>query len=168
MDFKPMKTDEKILIMPGAVVCGDVEVGEGTAFWFNSVCRAEKSPVRIGKYCNIQDNAILHGDKPCTIGDHVSVGHGAIVHGATIGDRVIVGMGAIVLDGARIGSDCLIAAGALVTGKMDAPAGSLIMGNPAAVVKPLNDAQRAQCLSNSELYYKKSLEYRACLMQAEE
>ena len=159
MNFKPVQTDEKVLVMPGAVVCGDVEAGEGTAFWFNSVCRAELRPVRIGKRCNIQDCAVIHNE--CVLGDDVSVGHGAIVHGAVIGSRVIVGMGAVVLDGARIGDDCIIAAGAVVTGKLDAPAGSLIVGSPAAVVKPLSDAQKASCLENSELYYRKSVEYRA-------
>ena len=118
MNFKPIETDENVLVMPGAVVCGDVTVGEGTAFWFNSVCRAELQPIKIGKRCNIQDCAVIHN--LCTLGDDVSVGHGAIVHGATVGDRVIVGMGAIVLDGAKIGDDCIIAAGAVVTGKMDA------------------------------------------------
>ena len=147
----------------GAVVCGDVTVGEGTAFWFNSVCRAELQPIKIGKRCNIQDCAVIHN--LCTLGDDVSVGHGAIVHGATVGDRVIVGMGAIVLDGAKIGDDCIIAAGAVVTGKMDAPAGSLLVGSPAVVAKPLNDKQKASCLENSELYYRKSVEYRAFLAQ---
>mgnify|MGYP003364621447 CR=1 FL=1 len=149
MNFKPIETDENVLVMPGAVVCGDVTVGEGTAFWFNSVCRAELQPIKIGKRCNIQDCAVIHN--LCTLGDDVSVGHGAIVHGATVGDRVIVGMGAIVLDGAKIGDDCIIAAGAVVTGKMDA--------------KPLNDKQKASCLENSELYYRKSVEYRAFLAQ---
>ena len=102
---------------------------------------------------------MIHNE--CVLGDDVSVGHGAIVHGAVIGSRVIVGMGAVVLDGARIGDDCIIAAGAVVTGKLDAPAGSLIVGSPAAVVKPLSDAQKASCLENSELYYRKSVEYRA-------
>ena len=89
MNFKPIETDENVLVMPGAVVCGDVTVGEGTAFWFNSVCRAELQPIKIGKRCNIQDCAVIHN--LCTLGDDVSVGHGAIVHGATVGDRVIVG-----------------------------------------------------------------------------
>ena len=150
MNFKPIETDENVLVMPGAVVCGDVTVGEGTAFWFNSVCHAELQPIKIGKRCNIQDCAVIHN--LCTLGDDVSVGHGAIVHGATVGDRVIVGMGAIVLDGAKIG-------------KMDAPAGSLLVGSPAAVAKPLNDKQKASCLENSELYYRKSVEYRAFLAQ---
>ena len=161
MNFTPITTDDKILVMPGAVVCGDVTVGEGTAFWFNSVCRAELQPVKIGKRCNIQDCAVIHN--LCTLGDDVSVGHGAIVHGATVGDRVIIGMGAIILDGAKIGDDCIIAAGAVVTGKMDAPAGSLIVGSPATVAKELNDKQRESITYNSELYYKKSVEYRAFL-----
>ena len=84
MNFKPIETDENVLVMPGAVVCGDVTVGEGTAFWFNSVCRAELQPIKIGKRCNIQDCAVIHN--LCTLGDDVSVGHGAIVHGATIGE----------------------------------------------------------------------------------
>ena len=163
MNFNRLSTDDKILIMEGAQVLGDVVAGEGTAFWYNSVCRGEMQSVRIGKRCNIQDLALIHNK--VTIGDDVSVGHSAIVHGATIGNRVIVGMGAIVLDGARIGDDCLIAAGALVTGKMDAPAGSLIVGSPAVVAKPLSEQQRALCLGNSELYYRKSMEYRAFLAE---
>ena len=146
MNFKPIETDENVLVMPGAVVCGDVTVGEGTAFWFNSVCRAELQPIKIGKRCNIQDCAVIHN--LCTLGDDVSVGHGAIV-----------------LDGAKIGDDCIIAAGAVVTGKMDAPVGSLLVGSPAVVAKPLNDKQKASCLENSELYYRKSVEYRAFLAQ---
>ena len=163
MNFNRLSTDDKILIMEGAQVLGDVVAGEGTAFWYNSVCRGEMQSVRIGKRCNIQDCAVIHN--LCTLGDDVSVGHGAIVHGAMVGDRVIVGMGAIVLDGAKIGDDCIIAAGAVVTGKMDAPAGSLLVGSPAVVAKPLNDKQKASCLENSELYYRKSVEYRAFLAQ---
>ena len=101
----------------------------------------------------------------------VEVGPGGMVDGNEVkmtvaaGDRVIVGMGAIVLDGAKIGDDCIIAAGAVVTGKMDAPVGSLLVGSPAVVAKPLNDKQKASCLENSELYYRKSVEYRAFLAQ---
>lgn len=159
MNFKPIETDENVLVMPGAVVCGDVTVGEGTAFWFNSVCRAELQPIKIGKRCNIQDCAVIHN--LCTLGDDVSVGHGAIVHGATVGDRVIVGMGATVLDGAVIGNDCIIGAGALVTGKMNAPDGSMILGSPAKVVRELTEKEKASILANAALYLEKSKEYRA-------
>ena len=158
MNFKEYKTDEKVLVMPGAMLCGDVSVGEGTAFWFNSVCRAELHPISIGCRCNVQDLAVIHNR--CTIGDDVSVGHSAIVHGATIGSRVIVGMGAIVLDGAKIGDDCIIGAGAVVTGKMDAPAGSMILGSPAVVKRPLTDKEKESILANSRLYSEKAAEYR--------
>ena len=159
MNFKPIETDENVLVMPGAVVCGDVTVGEGTAFWFNSVCRAELQPIKIGKRCNIQDCAVIHN--LCTLGDDVSVGHGAIVHGATVGDRVIVGMGATVLDGAVIGNDCIIGAGALVTVKMNAPDGSMILGSPAKVVRELTEKEKESILANAALYLEKSKEYRA-------
>ena len=159
MNFKPIETDENVLVMPGAVVCGDVTVGEGTAFWFNSVCRAELQPVKIGKRCNIQDLALIHNK--VTIGDDVSVGHCATVHGATIGNRVIVGMGATVLDGAVIGNDCIIGAGALVTGKMNAPDGSMILGSPAKVVRELTEKEKESILANAALYLEKSKEYRA-------
>ena len=159
MDFRRHESSDKVLIMEGAQVIGDVEAGEGTAFWYNSVCRGEMQSVRIGKRCNIQDLALIHNK--VTIGDDVSVGHSAIVHGATIGDRVIVGMGATVLDGAVIGRECLIGAGALVTGKMNAPDGSLIVGAPAKVVRELTEKERASLVANAELYYQKSLEYRA-------
>lgn len=119
MNFNRIESNDKVLIMEGAQVLGDVVAGEGTAFWYNSVCRGELQSVRIGKRCNIQDLALIHNK--VTIGDDVSVGHSAIVHGATIGDRVIVGMGATILDGAVIGNDCIVGAGALVTGKMNAP-----------------------------------------------
>ena len=159
MDFRRHESSDKVLIMEGAQVIGDVEAGEGTAFWYNSVCRGEMQSVRIGKRCNIQDLALIHNK--VTIGDDVSVGHSAIVHGATIGDRVIIGMGATVLDGAVIGSDCLIGAGALVTGRMNAPDGSLIVGAPAKVVRELTEKERASLVANAELYYQKSLAYRA-------
>lgn len=159
MNFKPLVSNDKVLIMEGAQVLGDVVAGEGTAFWYNSVCRGEMQSVRIGRRCNIQDLALIHNK--VTMGDDVSVGHSAIVHGATIGDRVIVGMGATVLDGAVIGNDCIIGAGALVTGKMNAPDGSMILGAPAKVVRELTEKERESIVSNAALYYEKSLAYRA-------
>ena len=165
MDFRRHESSDKVLIMEGAQVVGDVAAGEGTAFWYNSVCRGELQSVRIGRRCNIQDLALIHNK--VTMGDDVSVGHGAIVHGATIGDRVIVGMGATVLDGAVIGNDCLIGAGALVTGKMNAPDGSLIVGAPAKVARELTEKEKESLVANAELYYQKSLEYRAHQAQEE-
>ncbi len=158
MNFNRLESNDKVLIMEGAQVLGDVVAGEGTVFWYNSVCRGEMQSVRIGKRCNVQDLALIHNK--VTIGDDVSVGHNAVVHGCTIGDRVIVGMGAIVLDGAKIGNDCIIGAGAVVTGKMDAPDGSMIIGSPAIVKRPLTDKEKQSILDNANLYVEKSKEYR--------
>ena len=158
MNFNRLESNDKVLIMEGAQVLGDVVADEGTVFWYNSVCRGEMQSVRIGKRCNVQDLALIHNK--VTIGDDVSIGHNAVVHGCTIGDRVIVGMGAIVLDGAKIGSDCIIGAGAVVTGKMDAPDGSMIIGSPAIVKRELTDKEKQSILDNANLYVEKSKEYR--------
>ena len=154
MNFKKIESSDKVLILEGAKVLGDVEIGEGTSFWYNCVCRAEKHPIKIGKRCNVQDLALIHNR--CVIGDDVSVGHSAIVHGATIGDRVIVGMGAVVLDGAKIGNDCIIGAGAVVT---------MIIGSPARVTRELTDKEKAYILANGEEYLNKSKEYRKFLAE---
>ena len=159
MNFNRLESNDKVLIMEGAQVLGDVVAGEDTVFWYNSVCRGEMHPIRIGKRCNIQDLALVHNQ--VTIGDDVSVGHNAVVHGCTIGDRVIVGMGAIVLDGATIGDDCIIGAGAVVTGKMNAPAGSMILGAPAVVKRALTEEEKKATMDNCRLYEKKAQEYRA-------
>ena len=159
MNFKPIETDENVLVMPGAVVCGDVTVGEGTAFWFNSVCRAELQPIKIGKRCNIQDCAVIHN--LCTLGDDVSVGHGAIVHGCTVGDNTLVGMGAIVLNGAVVGRDCIIAAGALVTQGAVIPDGSMVMGAPGKVRRPLTPEEVASNAAAAAGYRRESQLYKA-------
>ena len=104
---------------------------------------------------------MLHSDKgPTTLGDYVSVGHGAIVHGASVGDNTIVGMGATLLDFAKIGKNCMVGAGSLVTGKMDAPDGSLVLGNPARVVRPLTQEEIADLRANAEHYAEIKERYR--------
>ena len=134
--------DESVVVMDGARVVGNVRMGPGCSVWYNAVVRGEQDVV-IGRDTNVQDNAVIHVSEghPVRIGDGVSIGHGAIVHGCTVGDNTLIGMGAIVLNGARIGDDCIVGAGALVTGKMDAPAGSMILGSPAKVVRPLTEAE---------------------------
>ena len=159
MNFDRHESSDQVLIMEGAQVIGDVEAGEGTAFWYNSVCRGEMQSVRIGKRCNIQDLALIHNK--VTIGDDVSVGHSAIVHGATIGDRVIVGMGATVLDGAVIGSECLIGAGALVTQNMVIPDGSLAFGSPAKIRGTLTDEAIEEIRASAASYRAEAAECRA-------
>ena len=135
MAYKQRETDENVLICPGASVTGEVTLGKGVSVWYNAVLRGDEGAITVGEDTNIQDCAVLHEET--VVGRGCTIGHGAVVHGCTVGDNVLIGMGAIVLNGARIGDDCIVGAGALVTGKMDAPAGSMILGSPAKVVRPL-------------------------------
>lgn len=145
-----MPMEKKAFIAPNATVVGDVELGTDTSIWYGAVLRGDSGKITVGDRTNIQDNCVLH--EQVTLGSGCSIGHGAILHGCTVGDNCVIGMGAIILDGAVIGEGCLVGAGALVTGKMNAPAGSLILGNPAQVVKPLSAEQRAYILKDAENY----------------
>lgn len=126
-------------IAPNATVVGDVTLGDESSIWFNCVLRGDLAPIRIGKQSNVQDGCILHvgAEFPCTLGDRVSLGHGAIVHGATIEDDCLIGMRATVLNGAVVGKGSIVGAGAVVPEKMVIPPGSLVLGLPAKVVKSL-------------------------------
>lgn len=139
MDYKLRRTDGEVLICDGARVCGDVRLAPGVSVWYNAVLRGDEGAISVGEGTNIQDCAVLHEET--RIGAGCTIGHGAVVHGCTVGDNVLIGMGAIVLNGARIGSDSIVGAGSLVTGKLDAPAGSMILGSPAKVVRPLTEAE---------------------------
>lgn len=145
-----MAQRNKAYIAPGAVVVGDVVLEEDVNIWYNAVLRGDSGAIRIGRGTNIQDNCVVHENTQ--IGEYCTVGHGAIVHGCTIGSNTLVGMGAIILTGAVIGENCLIGAGALVTGKMVAPAGSLILGNPARVVKPVTEEQKEEIREDAQNY----------------
>ena len=126
-------------VAPGAFIRGDVTLAEEVSVWYNAVLRADQLSISVGKRSNIQDNAVVHD--ATVIGSHCTVGHGAIIHGCTVGDHCLIGMGAIILSGAVLEEDCLVGAGALVTGKTHAPAGSMLLGNPAKVVKQLTPEQ---------------------------
>jgi len=162
MDLKTMRqTDEDVVIFPGAAVVGDVTFGPDCSVWFNAVLRGDGKPIVLGEGCNVQDCCVLHSEKRTTVlGNWVSVGHGAIVHGATVGDNTIVGMGATLLDGARIGKNCLVGGGAVVTGGMDAPDGSLVLGNPAKVARPLTGEEIDGLRRNAEHYAELKERYR--------
>ena len=148
-------------VAPSADLVGDVRLAERASVWFGAVIRADNTPILIGARTNIQDGAMLHSDPgaPCTIGDDVTVGHHAILHGCTIGDRVLVGMGATILNRAVIGEDCLIGAGALITEGKTFPPGHLILGSPARAVRPLDDAQKAMLKASAALYAAKQRDY---------
>lgn len=136
---------KNVYIARGAVVVGDVTLGDNSSVWYNAVLRGDINRIIIGEGSNIQDNAVLHlaDNFPCVLGNFVTVGHSAIVHACTIGDECLIGMGATILDGAEIGEQCLIGAKALVTQGMKIPAGSLVLGSPAKVVKTLSAEERA-------------------------
>ena len=137
-------------IAPNATVVGDVTLQEDVSIWYGAVLRGDSGAITVGKGSNIQEHCVLH--EKTVIGNQCTVGHGAIVHGCTVGDRCLIGMGAIILDGAVLGDDCIVGAGALVTGKMNAPAGSVLLGSPAKVVKEVSDAQKQSNLESADHY----------------
>ena len=150
-------------VAPDADLYGDITAGEDTSFWFHAVVRADDAAVTIGRGSNIQDNAVIHVDEgfPAAIGEDVTIGHGAVVHGCTIGDRTLIGMGAVILNGAVIGSDCVIGAGALVTGRTAVPDGSVLMGSPATVRRPVSEVEKAANLKNARHYVEEGKKYAA-------
>jgi carbonic anhydrase/acetyltransferase-like protein (isoleucine patch superfamily) len=137
-----------------AEVLGRVALGEGASIWYGAVLRGDIDAIRVGAGSNVQDGAALHVDsgQPCVIGDHVTIGHGAIVHACTVGDRCLVGMGAVILDRAVIGEDSIVGAGALVTQGKTFPPRSMLLGSPAKVVRALTDEEVAGLLAHAEAY----------------
>lgn len=127
----------------GAILVGNITLGAACSVWYNAVVRADNASVVIGARSNIQDCCVLHVDEgyPVRIGEGVTVGHGAILHGCTIGDNTLIGMGAVVLNGARIGRDCIIGAVALVTQGMEIPDGSMVLGVPGKVCRRLTEEE---------------------------
>jgi carbonic anhydrase/acetyltransferase-like protein (isoleucine patch superfamily) len=127
-----------------AVVTGEVLIGELCSFWFNAVVRGDVAPIRIGKRTNVQDGAVIHCDTGVAneIGEEVVIGHGAIVHGAKVGDRCLIGMGATVLSETRLGNDCFVAAGAVVPPGLVVPDGMMVMGVPGKIVRPVKEKER--------------------------
>lgn len=149
------KLGEEVFIAPGAWVVGDVVIGDKSSVWFNAVVRGDEHYIRIGSETNVQDHAMLHGtptEFPLEVGNRVTIGHGAIVHGCVVEDECMIGMRAIVMDGARIGTGSLIAAGSLVPQGLVVPPGSLVVGSPAKVVKSLDEAARKRMLRSYTNY----------------
>lgn len=145
---------EGVYIADGAVVVGDVTLGEGSSVWYNAVLRGDINRILVGNQTNIQDGAVLHLEQnlPCVVGNYVTIGHIAIVHACTVGDESLIGMGAVVLDGAKIGNQCLVGARSLVTKGKQIPDGSLVIGSPAEVVRSLTAEERAALRTSAERY----------------
>lgn len=156
MSFKGKSPElkAKSWVAPSADLIGDVVLGADSSVWFGVVVRADINSVKIGERCSIQDNSVIHVDTdfPTTIGNDVTVGHKATLHGCTIEDGCLIGMGAIILDGAVIGKGSIVAAGSVVTPGKTFPAGSMLLGAPAKMVKTLSEDQRKQFIEHARRY----------------
>lgn len=144
----------KVYIAQTAVVRGNVSIGDGASIWFGAVVRGDDNTINIGSNTNIQDNCVVHADPgdEVNIGDNVTVGHGAIIHGCTIGDNTLVGMGAIILNNAMIGNNCIIGAGTLITEGKIIPDNSLVVGSPGVVKRQVTEDELLKIQANA-IYY---------------
>ena len=159
-----MKTPQihpSVFVAPNVTVMGNVSVGADSSLFFGAVLRAEIESVVIGERTNIQDNCILHidGGFPLTVGNDCTIGHGAILHGCTIGDNTLVGMGAIVLNGAVIGRDCIVGAGALVPQGAVIPDGTMVLGMPAKVRREVTEEEKAANTDSARRYKEEAAHY---------
>lgn len=155
------KIAEWVYIAEGAKIIGDVTIGEDSSVWYNAVIRGDSNSIVVGENTNVQDNAVLHtsDNHALQIGDNVTIGHGAIVHGCTVGNNVLIGMGAILLDGAVIEDNCIVGAGALVTQNKVVPEGSLVLGNPAKVIREITGEEKEAILKNADAYSEEAHKY---------
>src|SRR6185436_17555408 len=154
--------DASAYVDQSAQVIGDVHIGAESSVWMNVVIRGDVNRIRIGKRTNIQDLTMVHvmrDTHATTIGDAVTIGHSAVIHGCTIEDRVLIGMQAMLLNGVHVESDCIIAAGTLLTEGTRIPAGSLVMGRPGKVKRPVNEAELGEIRRLSQAYVDYRLEY---------
>lgn len=149
-----MNIDSNVFIAPGARIIGDVNIKSGSSIWYNAVLRGDEGAICIGSNTNIQDLVMVHVSKnaPTVIGDNVTVGHGAIIHGCTIEDNVLIGMGSIILDRAQIGKNSIVGAGSLVTQGKCFPENSLILGSPAKVKRSLTAEEIENVQSSAKNY----------------
>lgn len=154
--------DKTVFIAEGARVVGNVEIARDSSVWYNAVIRADSNSIKIGERSNVQDNAVIHTSRDfgVVIGDNVTIGHCAIVHGCTIGNNVMIGMGAIILNGAVIEENSIIGAGALITGGKTIPAGSLAFGNPFRIVRGLTEQEIKSVSDNAQSYVDEARNYK--------
>ena len=150
-----------VFLAEGVVIRGDVTIGEQSSVWFNSVLRGDCEAIRIGRRTNVQDACVLHADPgfPCLLGDRVTLGHGAIVHGAEVADGVMIGMRAVVMNGAKIGPGSIIGVGAVVTEGTEIPPGSLVVGLPAKVKRELTEEEVNYIRHAAEHYVEQAQRY---------
>lgn len=145
---------KNVFVAPNATVIGNVILAEGSSVWYGAVLRGDNDLISIGKNSNIQDLSVIHVDpsKPVSIGMGCTIGHRAIIHGASIGNNVLIGMGAIIMNKVTIGDNCIVGAGALITENKTIPPNSLVLGSPAKVVKTLSNDQVEAIRANAQVY----------------
>ena len=157
------QVDSSAFVDDSAQVIGDVVIGAESSVWMNAVIRGDVNSIRIGRQTSIQDGTVVHVNHtpshPTVVGDQVTVGHGVVLHGCVVEDRCLIGMGAILLNGFRIGSESIVAAGTLVPERVTIPPRSLVMGSPARVKRPLTDDEVAAIVKSAESYVRYRLEY---------
>jgi carbonic anhydrase/acetyltransferase-like protein (isoleucine patch superfamily) len=165
IEFKGMKpsVSDKAFIAEGVKLIGNVKIEEDAGIWYNAVLRADINEIRVGKRSNVQDGCAVHVDHthPTIIGDDVTIGHNAVIHGCEIGDNALIGMGAIVLNGAVVGEKSLVGAGALIGEGKVVPPRSLVVGNPMRVIRELNDEQLKAIEANKDTYVKLAQDFLA-------
>jgi carbonic anhydrase/acetyltransferase-like protein (isoleucine patch superfamily) len=161
-------TARAVFVAPTATVVGDVTLGERSSVWYACVIRGDINSIVIGDETNVQDGTVIHlaDDYGVKIGNRTTIGHSAIIHACEIGNDCLIGMGATVLDGAKIGDRCLVGANALVTQRFVAPPGSMILGAPAKVVRPLTEAEQAALSLNAAKYVETGKAHAAALRAA--
>ncbi len=159
---------DDVFIAPGAVVIGNVTIHEGASIWYNAVVRGDSAPIVIGRRTNIQDNCTLHVDMdaPLTLGDECTIGHGSIVHGATVGNRVLIAMNAVVLSHAQVGSNTIIGACTLVGEYKQIPEGVLAVGAPAKVLRELSEEEQERIINGTNRYYEFATAHKKSLADA--
>ncbi len=156
---------DDVFVAENAIVIGSVSISSQSSIWYGTVLRGDNDQISIGKRSNIQDGAVLHVDEgiPVSIGDDVSIGHNATIHGCKIGDCSLIGIGSVILDSARIGRYSLVGANSLVAEEKEFPDRSLIVGSPARAIRKLTDDEIAKLLANADHYVKQSLTYKSNL-----
>jgi carbonic anhydrase/acetyltransferase-like protein (isoleucine patch superfamily) len=161
--FHPELVDPTAFLAVGARLIGDVTIGAESSVWFNAVIRGDREAIRIGRRTNVQDMCVLHADPgtSCTLGDRVSVGHAAIVHGATVADDVLIGMRAVIMNRARIGAGSIIGVGAVVTEDTEIPPGSIVIGVPGKIKRAAEERDRKSIRHAADYYVKLAKQYRS-------
>lgn len=161
IDLTPPDLSAAVFVAPGAVVIGRVKVSPGVSIWYGAVLRGDVAPIDLGEDTNIQDGAVLHGDPdfPVILGKRVTVGHRAVIHGATVENYCLIGIGAVVLNGATVGEGSIVAAGAIVTKPV--PPGSMVVGVPARVIRLLSEAEVGEHIAHALGYRALAERYRS-------